>query len=98
MLGIRTVPDDQAAWRCDLMAGCARGAAGQQPPLPEPLRWPAVLYFRPAHQYLPVPPLGGSYRFFLSARTASRIEINGGGSFGVEFLTTRFEDRTSHDR
>ena len=34
--------------------------------------WQAVLYFRPAHQYLPVPPLGGSYRFCLSARTASR--------------------------
>jgi hypothetical protein len=67
-----------------------RGAAGQQPPLPEPLAvWSAMLYFRPAHQLPASAPFGRLIPLLsFCADSLQAIEINGGGSFGVEFLTT----------
>jgi hypothetical protein len=63
---------------------------GQEPPLPEPLAvWPAMLLFRPDPSLPASAPFGRLIALLsFCADSLQAIEIDGGGSFGVEFLTT----------
>jgi hypothetical protein len=62
---------------------------GQEPPLPEPLAVAGCALFPPGPSISASAPCGRLIPLLsFCADSLQAIEINGGGSFGVEFLTT----------
>jgi hypothetical protein len=69
--------------------GVADTPMGQEPPLPEPLAVAGCALFPPGPSISASAPFGRLIPLLsFCADSLQAIEINGGGSFGVEFLTT----------